>query len=92
MKIFFKFILRFCFLFEISPPAIFPPTKLQKFPFPPSFSSPLDFEKIQFPRISLSPKIQLPPPPIHKRGGGRYDQIYIYMIIWKYTNLHKFCC
>ena len=41
----FKFILKFCFLFQVSSPAIFPQMKMSKIPLSPSFSSPLDFEK-----------------------------------------------
>ena len=48
----------------------FPPMKISKFYFPPSFSTLLDFEKFQFPQILLSLKIQSPPPPSQRDGGG----------------------
>ena len=34
----FKFILKFCFLFEVLSPAFFPPMKISKIPLSPSFS------------------------------------------------------
>ena len=76
----FKFILKFCFLFEVSSPAIFPPMKISKIPLSPLFlSPPLDFEKFQFPLDFFEFKNPVSPPsqrgeaamsPPFTKGGG----------------------
>ena len=63
----FKFILKFCFLFEVSSPAIFTPVKISKIPLSPTLFIPIYFEKFQFPPVSLSSKIQSPH--LHKGMG-----------------------
>ena len=68
----FKSILKFCFLFEVSSPAIFP-IKNSKSPISPLFWSPtLILKDFSSPRTLLSSKIQFPS--FIKRRGSRYGQ------------------
>ena len=65
----FKFIQKFCFLFKISSPAVFPPNEISKIPLSLLFLSPpppppLDFEKFQFPPDFT--EFKNPVPPLHK--------------------------
>ena len=68
-----------------------PQWKFQKFPFPPSFSSPLDFEKFQFPLDFVEFKNPVTPP--SQRGGSHY-KISTWCYIWAdktdlYTSIKK---
>ena len=65
----FKFILKFCFPFEISSSAIFPIMKISKVPLSPSFSSPIDIEKFQFPPDFV--EFKNPVFPLHKWEGEK---------------------
>ena len=72
--------MKFCFLFEVLSPAIFPPMKISKIPLSPFFSPPsLDFEKFQFPPDFVEFNNAVPPSFTKRRGGGGVGSRYAYV-------------